>query len=139
MAIFGGMHQTGAMIEGAFDAVVLIAHGARDSRWTEPFFAMRSLLAERLAPKMVRLSFMEFSPPPFDEVVAEVHRGGARRILVVPIFLSGGGHVANDIPKLVEAERSRYPEVTFLTAGALGEEPEVATGMLDAVVRLARG
>jgi sirohydrochlorin cobaltochelatase len=123
----------------AFDAVVLIAHGARDARWTEPFVAMRSLLAERLAPTHVRLAFMEFAPPTLDDVVAEIHRGGARRILVVPIFLSGGGHVANDIPKLVDAERKRYPEATFSVSGAIGEEPEVAAGMLHAVLRLARG
>jgi sirohydrochlorin ferrochelatase len=100
---------------------------------------MHSLLAERLAPVKVRLAFMEFSPPTLEDVVAEVHRGGARRILVAPIFLSGGGHVANDIPKLVDAERSRHPEATFLVAGAIGEEREVAAGMLEAVVRLARG
>jgi sirohydrochlorin cobaltochelatase len=123
----------------SFDAVVLIAHGARDARWTEPFVAMRSLLAERLAPANVRLAFMEFSPPTLGDVVAEVCRGGARRILVVPIFLSGGGHVANDIPKLVDAERGRHPEATFIVSGAIGEEQEVAIGMLDAVVRLARG
>jgi sirohydrochlorin cobaltochelatase len=123
----------------AFDAVVLIAHGARDARWTEPFVAMRSLLAERLAPKQVRLAFMEFTPPTLDDVVAEVHRGGARRILVVPIFLSGGGHVGNDIPKLVDSVRERHREATFVMSGAVGEEPEVAAGMLDAVLRLARG
>jgi sirohydrochlorin cobaltochelatase len=122
-----------------FDAVVLIAHGARDTRWTEPFVAMRSLLAERLAPVQVRLAFMEFTPPTLEDVVAEVHRGGGRRMLVVPIFLSGGGHVANDIPKLVDAERARHPDATFLLAGAIGEEPEVAAGMLDAVLRLSRG
>jgi sirohydrochlorin cobaltochelatase len=125
------------MAEG-FDAVVLIAHGARDARWTEPFVAMRSLLAERLAPAKVRLAFMEFSPPALDDVVAEVCRGGARRILVVPIFLSGGGHVANDIPKLVDAERQRHPEANFVLCGAIGEEREVAAGMLEAVARLAR-
>jgi sirohydrochlorin cobaltochelatase len=122
-----------------FDAVVLIAHGARDTRWTEPFVAMRSLLAERLAPKAVRLAFMEFAPPTLDDVVAEVCRAGGRHILVVPIFLSGGGHVANDIPKLVDAERKRHPEATFVLCGAIGEEREVAAGMLEAVARLARG
>jgi sirohydrochlorin cobaltochelatase len=122
-----------------FDAVVLIAHGARDARWMEPFHVMRGRLAERVAPAGVGLAFMEFAPPTFEEVVASVRRGGARRILVVPVFLSGGGHVANDIPKLVEAERKRHPEATFVLSGAIGEEREVAAGMLDAVTRLSRG
>jgi sirohydrochlorin cobaltochelatase len=127
------------MVETAFDAVILIAHGARDARWVEPFSELRRLLAERLAPRTVALAFMEFAPPTFAQVVDEVHRGGARRILVTPVFLSGGGHVANDIPKLVEIERRRYADATFVVSGAIGEEREVAAGMLDAIARIARG
>jgi len=39
----------------------------------------------------------------------------------------------------VEAEQKRHPEATFSLSGAIGEEREVAAGMLDAVVRLSRG
>ena len=126
------------MAQDEFDAVVLLAHGAKDARWMEPFYAMRRSLGERLSPKSVALTFMEFSPPTFADGVAEVLAKGARNILVVPIFLSGGGHVANDIPKLVATEEARHPEGTFVLCGAIGEEREVASGMLDAVVRLAR-
>jgi sirohydrochlorin cobaltochelatase len=124
------------MANEPFDAVVLIAHGARDARWMEPFHALRRLLADRLAPKKVALAFMEFAAPTLADATDEVHRAGARRILVAPLFLSGGGHVAKDIPDLVEAERRRHPDAFFAIAGAIGEEPEVAAGMLEALTRL---
>src|SRR6266498_1714586 len=160
----GGTHgigQTALLMTSAFDAIVLIAHGARDARWMEPFYAMRAEIAERLAGQQVALAFMEFAKPTFPEAVAEVCRataggpkatpsntaaGGPKaspsnttvhRVLVVPIFLSGGGHVAGDIPALVRTEQARYPKVEFAIAGAIGEEREVAAGMIDAVTRLA--
>jgi sirohydrochlorin cobaltochelatase len=92
----------------------------------------------RLAPAPVALAFLEFATPRFSEAVAELHAAGARRVLVVPVFLSGGGHVAHDVPELVRPERARYPDVAFVLAGAIGEEPEVAAAMAEAVARLAR-
>jgi sirohydrochlorin cobaltochelatase len=122
-----------------FDAVILIAHGARDDRWPEPFVRLRAELGARLPGQKIVLSYMEFIPPSFGDAVSEVCRAGARRILVVPIFLSSGGHVAKDIRELVAAERERQPEATFVVSGAVGEEPEVARAMIEAVTRLAVG
>jgi sirohydrochlorin cobaltochelatase len=122
----------------AFDGVIMIAHGARDARWMEPFFRVRDDLEKRLAPATVALAFMEFAAPTFAEGVAELYQRGARSILVVPVFLSGGGHVAKEIPELVGAERKRYHDAIFTVAGAIGEEREVIAGLMDAVVRLAK-
>jgi sirohydrochlorin cobaltochelatase len=120
-----------------FDGVILIAHGARDARWVEPFTRLRVELSRKLSPCKVVLSFMEFAPPTLTDAALELVRADAKRVLVVPIFLSGGGHVAHDIPVLLAAERARHPDVTFEVAGAIGEEPEVMAAMAAAVMRLA--
>jgi sirohydrochlorin cobaltochelatase len=127
-----------ATMASAFDGVIMIAHGARDARWMEPFFRVRDDLQKRLATATVALAFMEFAAPTFAEGVAELYRAGARNVLVVPVFLSGGGHVAKDIPELVATEQKRYPDAMFTVAGAIGEEQEVIIGMMNAVVRLAQ-
>jgi sirohydrochlorin cobaltochelatase len=119
-----------------FDGVILLAHGARDQRWLDPFVRLRAELAAKLAPCGVALSFMEFAPPSFATAALELCTNGARHVLVIPVFLSGGGHVAHDVPVLVQAERARYPLVHFEVAGALGEEPEVAAAMAVAIARL---
>jgi sirohydrochlorin cobaltochelatase len=122
---------------GNFEGVILVAHGARDERWLEPFVRLRAELEKKLHPRKVALSFMEFSRPSFAEAASLLSGEGHTRILVVPIFLSGGGHVAHDIPALVARERAHYPDITFEVAGALGEEPEVVAAMSAAIVRLA--
>jgi sirohydrochlorin cobaltochelatase len=123
-------------MSSSYDGVILIAHGARDARWMEPFYKMRADLQERLGKTPVALAFMEFTAPTFADAAAELAQAGAKRVLVTPIFLSGGGHVAHDIPKLIEPERARHPQTEFTASGAIGEEPEVKRGMADAVVRL---
>lgn len=126
------------MTSGHFDGVVLIAHGARDARWLEPFTRLAADLADKLAPRKVALSFMEFARPSFADAVLELSAAGATNVLVVPVFLSGGGHVAGDVPALVDAQRARHPMLEFTVSGALGEEAEVALAMGAAIQRLAR-
>jgi sirohydrochlorin cobaltochelatase len=123
----------------AFDAVVLLAHGARDARWMQPFYRMRDALAARLVPATVHVAFMEFTAPTFEDAVHAIRKASGSRVLVVPVFLSGGGHVAQDIPKVVGPVAATHPDMQFVTSGAIGEEPEVVQGMAEAVERLSRG
>lgn len=120
----------------AFDAAILLAHGARDTRWLEPFDRLRERLEHRLGAGRVAVAYLDFAPPSLGEAAAELAQRGARRVLVVPVFLSGGGHVARDVPELVQGARARHPELSFTIAGAIGEEPEVVRAMEDAVSRL---
>lgn len=119
------------------DAAILVAHGARDPRWAEPFRRVRDELGARLSPRPVALAFLELLAPTFEDAAAALHAAGARRILVVPVFLAGGGHVAKDVPELVRGAKARFGELDFVVTGALGEEPEVLAGMVQAVARLA--
>lgn len=124
--------------QDGFDAVILLAHGARDSNWRKPFERLHAEVHARLGAIPVMLAFLELAAPTFEEAAAEVVRQGAQRVLVVPAFLAGGGHVTKDVPALVTAARARHPQTTFEACGPLGEEPEVAAAMASAVVRQVR-
>ena len=92
-----------------FDSVILVAHGARDARWTSLSSASAAELEQERGPRRVLLAFMEFAPPSFADCTRTLHAEGGRVVLVAPIFLSGGGHVAKDIPELVAPERCGIP------------------------------
>jgi sirohydrochlorin cobaltochelatase len=126
-------------MDARYDAVILVAHGARDARWMKPFERMAAELHAAVGPAVVALSFLDFAKPTFAEATGAVRDAGAKRVLVVPLFLSGGGHVAKDIPKLIEPMRVLHPDMIFETTGAVGEEPEVAAAMKSVVERLLRG
>ncbi len=143
----------------AIDALVLLAHGSADARWRQPFEALAASLAARAAgvsspssspsaPQgredrppalVVELCYLQLCPPDLEQALERCVARGARRVRVLPLFLSGGGHLLRDVPDAVKHTAARFPALMVETSGALGEEPEVVAGLLEACLRLARG
>ena len=119
-------------------AVVLLAHGARDPRWAEPFLRV----AERVrvdAPDLpVALAFLEHLPPSLGDAVRELARGGARSIRVVPLFFGRGGHLREDVPRLIAAIAADLPEVTIDVTMPAGDDDQVQQCLASYCVRTAR-
>ena len=119
----------------ASSAIVLIAHGARDPDWRQPFEAIKARIEQRLPGARVALAFLEFMAPPLDAAVDALVDEGAQRIVVIPVFMAQGGHVKRDVPLILDALRARHPGVTILLAPAVGE----ADAVLDAIASWAIG
>ena len=118
-------------------ALILFAHGARDPRWAEPLQVLQQRLATRAPGIPVALAFLELMPPDLASAAATLVAGGARRLQVVPVFLGQGGHVRDDLPRLVDALRLRHPEVDVRLSDAVGEVPEVLDAIADYCARQA--
>lgn len=116
--------------------VIVFAHGSSDARWKKPFEELTSTLALHLPGVPMRLAFMEFASPTLDEAVAEIASSapGLKRITVIPVFLASGGHMARDIPALVDAAGKRFKNLAFKTTGPLGENPEAREAFVSAIV-----
>ena len=110
---------------GLPDALLLFAHGARDPRWAEPFRAVAAQVAQAMPEVRVALAFLELMTPDLPTAVNDLAGAGARRVRVVPLFLGQGGHVREDLPRLVDAVRARHPELVVELALAAGEAPAV--------------
>ena len=104
--------------------LILIAHGSRDSRWREPFEKLSRSLDDQAS-----LCYMEFVSPTFEEVVKEKVSKGITSFKLLPLFMSGGGHVGKDIPKQVDDLKSKY-SIDIEVLEPIGESPEVAKAIL---------
>jgi sirohydrochlorin cobaltochelatase len=109
--------------------LILLAHGARDPRWSQPF----EQLAERIRAKRpglaVRLAFLELMAPDLLLAGEELVAAGCDALRVVPIFFGQGGHVRDDVPVLFEALRKRCSGVDVTLSRAAGEDG----GVIDAL------
>jgi len=119
-------------------AVVLFAHGSRDPDWARPFEKISAALARKLPGIEIRLAYLEAMRPSLDEALASLVARKATRIRVVPVFLGQGGHLKNDLPKLVAAVSEAYPGVEIALEPAIGEQPIVIDAIADAIARSAR-
>lgn len=104
---------------------VIFAHGSADSRWRLPFEELTASLAEHQGVDKVRLAYMEFAHPSLADVAREAARDGKSHLRVLPLFLSAGGHMAEDIPLQVAAVQMSVPQVKIELLQPIGEHPRV--------------
>ena len=106
-------------------ALVILAHGARDPRWAEPFERLREVVQQRAPSAAVRLAYLESMQPDLTTAMAELIGQGATAIRVVPIFFGQGGHVREDLPRLIANLAQQHPAVQIDCTLPAGEAPEV--------------
>ena len=112
--------------------IVLFAHGSRDRDWARPF----QQLAETLRKNgPVALAYLEFMSPTLEEAIAALARDSVTTIRVVPVFLGEGGHVKEDLPKLVAAAEKKHAGVMIHLEPAIGEQPSVIEAIAAAIAR----
>jgi len=118
-------------------ALILFAHGARDPEWASPMRRVQAVLRGRVPDTPVELAFLEFMTPSLADCVADVVAAGAGRIVVLPMFIARGGHLKRELPEMLAALRSTYPEVDFSLGNAIGEHEVVVQAMAEAAMLVA--
>jgi len=81
------------------------------------------------------LAFLELMQPSLQECAASLYAEGVRSLRVVPVFLGVGGHLKNDLPKLVETIRGNYPDLEIVVEPPIGEQPEVISAIAKVIAR----
>lgn len=116
-------------------ALVLFAHGARDPAWADPMRRVQSTIRQMCPELPVELAFLEFMAPNLSECLAGLLADGVKRVVIVPMFIARGGHLKHDLPQMIEALRSTYPDVQFCLCGAIGEQEAVIQAMAVTALR----
>jgi sirohydrochlorin cobaltochelatase len=89
--------------------VILLAHGARDPRWSEAFEVLRERLAALAPEGPLSPAFLPFMPPDLAGAARQLVAHGCRAIAAVPAFPGVGGHVRRDVPALTAAIEHEHP------------------------------
>jgi sirohydrochlorin cobaltochelatase len=118
--------------------IVLLAQGNRDPGWQGTFEKLLSQLKLHYPSSHCELAYMESCVPLLEHAVLKLASIGCSQVLVVPVLLSSGGHVKNDLPELVEKVRihlkSQFPKLEIVLGAALGESPLVQEALIAATV-----
>ena len=112
-------------------AIVLFAHGARDPEWAEPFRRIAARLRKTRPQLQIQLAFLELMQPSLDEAVASLAIDGVTRITLVPLFLAQGGHLKQDLPRLLKQIRSSHPGVIIDVTEAIGDSEILTAAIAD--------
>jgi sirohydrochlorin cobaltochelatase len=104
--------------------LLLLGHGSRDPRAIAEHESVAAAYRARRPGTDVETAYIELAEPLLEEGLARA-ASRARRVVVVPLFLFGAGHVKNDVPLALEAARARFPGVAFSAAPPLGVHPDL--------------
>jgi sirohydrochlorin cobaltochelatase len=105
--------------------IVLFAHGARDPEWARPFERIRDRVRASRPECPIALAYLDFMRPTLEEAVAALAEEGASSVTVFPLFMAQGGHLKDDLPRMVEGLRQSRPHLPIAMETAIGEVPEV--------------
>jgi len=112
-------------------AIILFAHGARDPEWAEPFRRIAARLRKARPKLPVQLAFLELMQPALAEAVAGMAAEGITRITLVPLFLAQGGHLKQDLPRLLGDIRRIHPGITIEVTEAIGDSEILTAAIAD--------
>ena len=106
-------------------AIILFAHGARDPEWAEPFRKIQRTLHAKRPGLTVELAFLDVMEPSLPDAISALVNEGHRSITIAPIFMAQGGHLKQDLPRILEDIRAAHPHIPIGIEAAIGEVPEI--------------
>jgi sirohydrochlorin cobaltochelatase len=116
-------------------AIILFAHGARNADWARPFQQLVAELGERLPGERIVLAFLELMQPSLADCATALYADGVRTLRVVPVFLGVGGHLKDDLPKLVAQIREHCKDLDITVEPPIGEQPTVIAAIAKAIAK----
>ncbi|HEV8094285.1 MAG TPA: CbiX/SirB N-terminal domain-containing protein [Burkholderiales bacterium] len=114
-------------------AILLVAHGARDPGWAAPIERLAGEVEKRSEGSAVRIAYLEFLKPGIPEALDLLRQEGACKVRVVPVFLGAGTHVVYDIAGRVTAARVMRPDLEIAIDPPVGTQPQVTEAIASAI------
>ena len=105
--------------------LVLFAHGSRDPEWARPLEAIRERVRQSRPEYPIELAYLDMMSPTLEEAVGSLVEQGALAVTVFPLFLAQGGHLRLDLPRLLDAIRTKHPHIPIALEPAVGDVPEI--------------
>ena len=113
--------------------VILLAHGSRDPRWRMPFEVLISNFKNSFGQEKVELAYMEFCSPSIEEVVDKAYKSGITDLRFLPLFMAGGAHLRNDVPKIFDELQKGRRDLRLSLLSPIGEHPLVKEALSKVV------
>ncbi len=104
-------------------AILLIAHGSRLIAANADLFQLADLLRARFPGQTVEVAFLELAEPTIPQAAKRCVADGAKKVLMLPYFLSAGTHVTDDLQRFQAQFAQDWPTVRFELCPPLGLHP----------------
>ncbi|MCS7025219.1 MAG: CbiX/SirB N-terminal domain-containing protein [Bryobacteraceae bacterium] len=112
-------------------AIIVFAHGSSVESANQAVRAVTTEVARMGGFSLVETAFLELARPDLAEAVDSVARAGAKRVVVVPFFLTLGIHLQRDLPRMVLECQQKYPTLKIDVTDPLEGHPALRQIVLE--------
>lgn len=105
--------------------IILLGHGSRRKEANQGLIEVAEKVS-RILDREVLPVFMDHQAPNLPEGVLAKINEGAKKVLIMPLFLFRGMHVTVDIHEEVREIQEQYPDVEIRFARELGADDTIA-------------
>ena len=117
---------------------MVFAHGSRVASANDAVRAITADLMRAGSFDLVETAFLELGHPDLAVAVARLVGRGARRIVVIPYFLTLGTHLERDLPALIKGIAGHYKDLELIVAPPLDGHPALLQILLDRVAAVVK-
>src|SRR5258705_13658686 len=105
-------------------AVLIVGHGTREFEGTYGFLELVSSVQRQIR-SYVQPAFLEIASPSVPEGAEHCLSTGARRLLVIPLFLFGGRDIKKKLPEAIEDFQRRNPQIANAVSPPVGPDRRI--------------
>ncbi len=107
-------------------ALLIVAHGSRKKESNSEIFELaKNIASKNNSFDMVEACFLEIAEPSIPEGIKACVSNKASEILIMPYFLAAGRHVLEDIPSIVDEEKTKYSNISIKSLPYFGSNPVI--------------
>jgi sirohydrochlorin ferrochelatase len=114
-------------------ALILVDHGSRRSEAHAQLEWLAQRVRERRPSLAVYVAHLELAEPSIQTAIERSIAEGARELVIHPLFLAPGRHLAEDVPARVREALVRHADVAVRITEPLGGHPGLADLILSAL------
>ncbi len=104
------------------NTLIAVAHGSRDPRSAQTVAAVVERVRQRRPDLDVRVAYLDLTEPSVGEVIDDIASTGAEAAVAVPLLLGSAFHARVDLPAILDAARSRHPQLSLVQSEVLGDD-----------------
>ncbi len=117
------------------NAILLISHGSRAPLAKKEVIQLSKRLKKKSRIPIFVYCFLEINHPNIPAGIERCVKKGATKIFVLMNFLNSGRHALDDIPRLIQKSKRKYPHLEFVTTPPMGQHPEIENLFLSYLPR----
>ena len=106
-------------------SVLFVSHGSRFSATKEEVISLVKQLKIKSKISVFEYAFLEIESPCIPDGIELCVKQGASDITILLNFLNSGRHVDEDIPRIINEAKLKYPGVKFRITSPVGQHPKI--------------